>query len=67
MSAVFSVGMKTALERGEHKGCGPEWACDEFGVGYHDYLTCSACTTRFESYLAAKASLSELGLLARRA
>jgi len=59
---------RSAADRGEHPGCGPEWACDRYGHADHDYFTCSGCLERFQTYLAATRSLDSLGLLpARRA
>ena len=55
--------MKSAAERGEYPGCGPEWACDEYGVGHHDYSSCPACWARYQTYMAAMASLAEMGRL----
>lgn len=55
----------SAAERGEHPGSGPEWACDRYGHGDHDYNHCPECMERFHTYLDAKRSLSTLGLLTR--
>lgn len=54
---------ETAADRGEFPGCGPEWACDKYGVTDHDYYTCPDCSERFGTYMAAKADLVTLGLL----
>ncbi|HBG06294.1 MAG: hypothetical protein A2075_12045 [Geobacteraceae bacterium GWC2_58_44] len=61
--------MSPAAARGEFQGCGPEWACDQYGVADHDYNGCTECQERFQTYLAAKKSMDQLGLLptARRA
>jgi hypothetical protein len=51
---------------GELAGCGPEWACDQYGAIDHDYFTCPTCYERFETYLAATRSLDSMGLLPPR-
>ena len=55
--------MSSAQERGEYPGCGPDWACDSYGVGDHDYNECPDCLEQFGTYLATTASLISTGLL----
>lgn len=55
--------MIPAAERGEYPGCGPEWACDSYGTGDHDYYNCPDCHERFGNYLVTKADLTTLGHL----
>lgn len=50
-------GAKTNAH-GEFPGGGPEWACERFGQDGHDYQTCPDCKDWFDTYMAAKASIS---------
>jgi hypothetical protein len=63
ISVIEDRQMKSAKERGEHPGYGPEWACDEYGVGFHDYDSCLHCKARYRTYMQAKESLASMGLL----
>lgn len=49
--------------KGEEPGCGPAWACEEYGQEGHDYMHCPTCWARYQEFIAARANLVATGHL----